>query len=41
MLVDYKEAINPKLKDQNYLFIVVNFTKKIIIAKIRTNSWIL
>jgi hypothetical protein len=34
----YKDVINPNLEDQNYLFALPSVKKKIIIAKIRTNS---
>ena len=34
----YKEAINPNLEDQNYLYVLTSVKKNINIAKIRTNS---
>jgi predicted glutamine amidotransferase len=34
----YKDVINPNLEDQNYLSILPSVKKKIIFAKIRTNS---
>ena len=37
-MVYYKDIINPKLEDKKYLSNVARFEKKIIIAKIRTNS---
>jgi hypothetical protein len=32
-LIYYKETINSDLKDQNYLFVVASFKKKINVAK--------
>jgi hypothetical protein len=34
----YKEAINPNLEDQSYLYVLTSVKKKISLAKIRTNS---
>jgi hypothetical protein len=34
----YKDVVNPNLEDQNYLSVLKRAKKKIIIAKIRTNS---
>jgi hypothetical protein len=34
----YKDAINPNLEDQTYLFVLPSVKKKISIANIRTNS---